>query len=300
MTNANSPAEFPAAPVSPVAVQSSSPQEKSEAGAASALKRVGPFLWWLVTGFGLIPAILGAKHRKNDEIVTYSVHRSFFLWGIILTGFVGALWVYHWPGSALVWGWIYLFVLLYTFVTLLYDVSTPRALIWGGVVLLIWISSRYLEQVRGMILLTGVFHFMRSLHPTLNPGFATVLSFMLLIPWIASLFHSFCYGRTIFSPNTIEEWHLGIGSEITDRTGMKFRSHYRDWLETILGLGAGDIEAVDPNHAVVKRWENIVFLVFQWKRLDQVFHQRAATVDNAPEDPVEVEEVKVRPPAKVD
>jgi len=296
MTNANSPVEFPATPVAPAVVQPSSSSAPSSAGSAvSAITRIGPFLGWWFTRFGLIPMLLHGKSRRADEIVTYSVHRSFFLWAIILTGFIGALCVHEFPGSALIWGWIYLFVVLYTFVTLLYDVSTPRALIWGGIVLLIWISSRYLEKVRGMILLTGVFHFLRSLHPTLNPGFAIVMSLMLLVPWIASLFHSFCYGRTIFSPNTIEEWHLGMGSEITDRSGMKFRSHYRDWFETILGLGAGDIEAVDPNHNVVKRWENIVFLVFSWKKLDQVFHQRAATVDNAPEDPVEVEEVKNHP-----
>ncbi len=296
MTNANSPVEFPATPVAPAVVQPSTTSAPSSGGrAVSAITRIGPFLGWLFTGFGLIPMLLHGKSRRADEIVTYSVHRSFFLWAIILTGFIGALCVHEFPGSALIWGWIYLFVVLYTFVTLLYDVSTPRALIWGGIVLLIWISSRYLEKVRGMILLTGVFHFLRSLHPTLNPGFAIVMSLMLLVPWIASLFHSFCYGRTIFSPNTIEEWHLGMGSEITDRSGMKFRSHYRDWFETILGLGAGDIEAVDPNHNVVKRWENIVFLVFSWKKLDQVFHQRAATVDNAPEDPVEVEEVKNHP-----
>ncbi len=296
MTNANSPVEFPATPVAPAVVQPSTTSAPSSGGrAVSAITRIGPFLAWLFTGFGLIPMLLHGKSRRADEIVTYSVHRSFFLWAIILTGFIGALCVHEFPGSALIWGWIYLFVVLYTFVTLLYDVSTPRALIWGGIVLLIWISSRYLEKVRGMILLTGVFHFLRSLHPTLNPGFAIVMSLMLLVPWIASLFHSFCYGRTIFSPNTIEEWHLGMGSEITDRSGMKFRSHYRDWFETILGLGAGDIEAVDPNHNVVKRWENIVFLVFSWKKLDQVFHQRAATVDNAPEDPVEVEEVKNHP-----
>ncbi|HTL28878.1 MAG TPA: hypothetical protein VL282_06655 [Tepidisphaeraceae bacterium] len=277
-------------------------QEPRETGGGfwSAVKRIGPFLWWIITGFGLIPTLLGHNARRNDEIVTYSVHRSFFLWAIILAGFVGAGWVHVYPGSSLVWGWIYLFVLLYTFVTLLFDVSTPKALIWGGIVLLIWISSRYLEEhLHRLMFLTAVFRFLRSLHPELNPGFALVMSLMLFVPWIGSLFHSFCRGRTIFSPNTIEEWHLGIGSEITDRSGMKFRSHYRDWLETILGLGAGDIEAVDPNHNVVKRWENIVFLVFTWKKLDQVFHQRAATVDNAPEDPVEVEEIK-RPAAKVE
>lgn len=236
--------------------------------------------------------LLRGRSRKNDEIVTYSVHRSFFLWLIILTGFAGSVWVHHYPGSGLVWGWIYLFVLLYTFVTLLYDVSTLRALLWGGIFLLLWISSKYLQDVKGLRTLGGLFAYLRGLHPELNPGFATAMSWMLLIPWVMSLFHTFSRGRTIFSPNTIEEWQLGVGSEITDRTGMKFRTHYRDWFETLLGLGAGDIEAIDPNHKVVKRWENILFLAFTWRKLDAVFHQRAATVDNAPEDPVEVEEVK--------
>jgi hypothetical protein len=35
-------------------------------------------------------------------------------------------------------------------------------------------------------------------------------------------------------------------------------------LESFLGLGAGDLEAVDATHQVVKRWENILFLSFYW------------------------------------
>ena len=72
-----------------------------------------------------------------------------------------------------------------------------------------------------------------------------------------------------------------VGREITDRSGLKFRSRYRDLLETLLGLGAGDLEAVDANHQVVKRWENILFLAFLWRRLDEILHQRSAVVDNA-------------------
>jgi hypothetical protein len=294
MTNTNSPVELAPAPVPPVAAHAEPSVARAKGGFFAALKRVGPFLWWIITGFGLIPLLIHAKKRRSDEIVTYSVHRSFFLWALILTGFVGWLWVGHWPGSAVIWGWIYIFVALYTFTTLLYDVSTPKALIVGGILLLIWISSRYLENVRHLTLLTGALRALRNLHPELNPGFALVMSLLLFVPWFLSLFHSYSYGRTIFSPNTIEEWHLGMGSEITDRSGMKFRSHYRDWFETLLGLGGGDIEAVDPNHNVVKRWENIVFLIFIWRRLDQILHQRAATVDNAPEEPVEVEEVRSR------
>jgi hypothetical protein len=111
---------------------------------------------------------------------------------------------------------------------------------------------------------------------------------MLLFPWIGGLFHSFSRGRKTFSPNSIEEWFLGEGREILDRNGLKFRSRYRDVFESVLGLGAGDLEAVDNNQQVVKRWESILFLFFVWKRLDQVLHQRAAVMETAQSEPVAV------------
>jgi hypothetical protein len=134
-----------------------------------------------------------------------------------------------------------------------------------------------------MYLLSGAFDHMRSLHPTLSAGFASVVSWLLLFPWIGGLFHSFSRGRKTFSPNSIEEWFLGEGREILDRNGLKFRSRYRDLFESVLGLGAGDLEAVDNNQQVVKRWESILFLFFVWKRLDQVLHQRAAVMETSAE-----------------
>jgi hypothetical protein len=111
------------------------------------------------------------------------------------------------------------------------------------------------------------------------------MSWLLLIPWIGALFHSFGRGRKVFSPNTIEEWFVGEGREITDRSGLKFRSRYRDLFETALGFGAGDLEAVDGNHHVVKRWENVLFLAFVWRRLDMILHQRSAVVETTKVEP---------------
>ena len=52
----------------------------------------------------------GAKSArfKVEEISVYCVHRSFFLWALILTGFVGAFAVHH-HGRPLLWGWVYRF-----------------------------------------------------------------------------------------------------------------------------------------------------------------------------------------------
>jgi hypothetical protein len=253
------------------------------ASVGHSIKKLFAFAWWLLTGFGLLSHLFSRKssRSKQEEIVIYCVPRSFFLWAIILVGFVAATLVRAYPGTAVLWGWIYIWVLLYTFVTLLFDVSTPKFLLWAGIFTLVWLTSKYLEDVRDWYLLSGVFHHIRGLHPALNPGFASVISWMLLFPWIGGLFHSFSRGRKTFSPNSIEEWFLGEGREILDRSGLKFQSRYRDIFESVLGLGAGDLEAVDASHQVVKRWESILFLFFVWNKLDAVLHQRAAVMETA-------------------
>jgi hypothetical protein len=135
---------------------------------------------------------------------------------------------------------------------------------------------------------------MKSLQPALSPGWVSAFSWLLIIPWITSLVHTFGWGRVTISPNGVEEWHLGQGSEITDRVGLKFRSRYYDILETLLGAGAGTLEALNNDHSVVKKYDNVLFLYFWWVRLDEILHQRAAVIDNAPDDAVEVEEVNLK------
>ena len=99
------------------------------------------------------------------------------------------------------------------------------------------------------------------------------------MPWIGSLLHMALNGRKKFTPNEIGEFHFGEGSELTDRTGLRFRTKYRDVLETILTFGGGDLLAVDNHQNVIKRWDNIIGLFFFWKDLDRVLHQRAAVMD---------------------
>ena len=253
--------------------------------------RVIGFVGWVLSGFGLFTRFRRGAHSKTEEVVVYAVHQSFFLWALIIIGFLGAFGVRHWPGSAGFWGWIYIWTLLYTLVTLLYDMSTMKFLLWVGIFSFLWLIGRYLEDMQYIPLVSRFAAALRGMHPQLNVGFAMVISLILVPAWIGSLFATFSRGRKTFSPNSIEEWYIGEGSEITDRAGLKFRTRYRDIFEMILGLGAGDLEAIDGTGKVVKKWSNILFLAFTWPRLDEILHQRAAVVDNAPEDPVEVRDV---------
>src|SRR4051812_3540413 len=76
-----------------------------------AVRRILGFLGWILSGFGLLGFFTRrrAGGRKGEEIVIYTVHQSFYLWLIILVGFVGGECVKHSLGSPLLWGWVWVF-----------------------------------------------------------------------------------------------------------------------------------------------------------------------------------------------
>jgi hypothetical protein len=242
-------------------------------------------VWQFLRYMFMLPVLLVRGRRgKMEEVTVYSAHPSFFLWMLIVIGFISAAVVRHRPDWAGFCGWLYVWALLYFLVTVLYDFSTRKLALWALIFALIWITSNYFEQVRHWAVLGPVFAYLGSLDPKLDPGTVTVLSWLLLLPWIGALLHMALNGRKRFSPNEIGEFHFGEGSELTDRTGLRFRTRYRDVLETILTFGGGDLIAVDNHQNVIKRWDNIIGLFFFWNDLDRVLHQRAAVVDLTEED----------------
>lgn len=227
-----------------------------------------------------LPVVLIRGRRGNvDEVTVYSAHPSFFLWALILVGFVSASIVARSPNWAGFFGWLYVWVLLYFFVTLLYDFSPRKLGLWTLIFALIWLLSKYVEHNKNIALLSFVSAYLTGLQPKLDPGSVTVLSWLLVLPWCGALLHMALNGRKKFTPNEIGEFHFAEGSELTDRTGLRFRTKYRDVLETLLTFGGGDLLAVDNHQNVIKRWDNIVGLYFLWKDLDRVLHQRAAVMD---------------------
>jgi hypothetical protein len=242
-----------------------------------AFKAVFQFARFMIT---LPVTLIRGRRGTIDEVTVYSAHPSFFLWILILVGFVSAEIVRKSPDWAGFFGWLYVWLTLYFLVMLLYDFSARKLGLWVLIFALIWIASKYVELLKHVAVLSPLLEYMARLQPKLDPGFATVLSWLLLLPWIGSLFHMALNGRKKFTPNEIGEFHFGEGSELTDRSGLRFRTKYRDVLETILTFGGGDLLAVDNHQNVIKRWDNIIGLFFFWKDLDRVLHQRAAVMDS--------------------
>ena len=223
--------------------------------------------------------LLRGRRGKMDEVTVYSAHPSFFLWLLIAVGFVSVAIVKQAPGWSGVFGWLYVWVLLYFLVTLMYDFSMRKLSLWALIFALLWLASKYVEHLKNVAMLGSVFEYLMSLQPKLDTGTVAVLSWLLLLPWCYSLVHMALNGRKRFTPNEIGEFHFGEGRELTDRTGLRFRTKYRDVLETILTFGGGDLIAVDNHQNVIKRWDNIIGLYFFWNDLDRVLHQRAAVVE---------------------
>ncbi|HEY2840689.1 MAG TPA: hypothetical protein VGJ26_16150 [Pirellulales bacterium] len=241
-----------------------------------ALRAVYQFARFMIT---LPLVVIRGRRGTIDEVTVYSAHPSFYLWLPIVVGFACAAIVEKQPDLAVDLGWLYVWVLLYFMVTLLYDFSARKLGLWVLIFAMAWLTSKYFEDIKNVAILSTVFHYLAGLQPKLDPGTATVLSWLLLLPWCGSLLHMALNGRKKFTPNEIGEFHFGEGSELTDRTGLRFRTQYRDVLETILTFGGGDLLAVDNHQNVIKRWDNIIGLFFFWKDLDRVLHQRAAVMD---------------------
>src|SRR5437764_2994221 len=138
----------------------------------SLIRRIIGFVGWVLSGFGFFS--VRRQHSKSEEIVLYAVHQSFYVWALVLTGFIGALWVRHWPGSAGAWGWIYIWVLLYTLITLIYDMSSMKFLLWVGIFTFIWLIGRYFEDMKYVPLVQDFHIFIVALRPHLDAGFALV------------------------------------------------------------------------------------------------------------------------------
>ncbi len=245
----------------------------------------------IVTRFGRIIAapFVAVGHivrggRKPDEIVLYSAPPAFYLWfvismGAVLNLLVGKLLL---PSAG---AWIFIFTLVYFLLAILYDMSLKKLALCTLVVTTLWLFAQYMENRHHIVFLSTILHHLAVLNPQYDHGTVSVLCWLLVIPWVASIFEMVFDRRKQFSPNEIAEFHFGEGSELTDRTGLRFHTKYRDVLETLLSFGGGDLLAVDNQQRVIKRFENIVGLWFHWDKLDRILHQRATLLDEDEDKP---------------
>jgi hypothetical protein len=221
---------------------------------------------------------IARRRSKVDEVVVFSAPPAFFLWIVIAAGF-GLRWLISIGLSDRAGAWLFIFTLIYFLLAILYDMNLKKLALCLLIIAVLWLFGKYLEGLHHVAILGPILHHFAALDPQYDHGTISVICWLLLIPWVASLFAMLLNRKKKFSPNEIAEFHFGEGSELTDRTGLRFVTKYRDVLETVLGFGGGDVLAVDNHQVVIKRYENIVGLWFKWEKLDRILHQRATLLD---------------------
>lgn len=218
------------------------------------------------------------KSKSVDEVVVYSAPPAFYLWFVIAAGFSLAALVPTMVSEQAA-AWVFTGVMFYFLIAILHDLGLKKLVLVTLFIALLWLFARYMETLHNMVILGRLLKHFAALDPHFDRGSVQVLCWLLLIPWIGSVLEMTLNRKKKFSPNEIAEFHFGEGSELTDRSGLRFVTRYRDVLETILGFGGGDLLAIDNHQNVIKRYENIVGLWFYWRKLDLILHQRATLVD---------------------
>ena len=255
-----------------------SPSEKTQPPAAKS--KSGMSIGRIIAAPFVVIGHLVRGKTKIDEVVVYSAPPAFFLWIVIAIGFLLRLLVPTHILTPEAGAWIFIFTLIYFLLAILYDMSLKKLILCTLVVAVLWLFARYMESLHHIVILGAIMKYFAALDPKYDHGTVTVICWLLIIPWVASLFEMAFNRKKKFSPNEIAEYHFGEGSELTDRTGLRFMTKYRDVLETLLGFGGGDLIAVDNQQRVIKRYENIVGLWFHWGKLDRILQQRATLVED--------------------
>jgi len=125
---------------------------------------------------------------KIDEVIVYSAPAAFFLWVVIAVGFLLNLLV---PTNILTLqagAWIFIFTLIYFLLAILYDMSLKKVLLCTLVVAVLWLFAKYMEGRYSIAILSPILHHFAALDPKYDHGTVSVICWLLLIPWVASLF----------------------------------------------------------------------------------------------------------------
>lgn len=243
---------------------------------------------WVASGFGAF-GTFGGPNYHTDEVVLFNVNKAFFVWLPMVFGFISLPFISHGVAPG-VFAWIFIAINIYVLLCILFNIDFMKLSIITGVVGLVWLFAYWLKS-HEILLFSHIANYIVNINPKLDYGFVVAWSWCLFLIWVASIIHAVGYCRVIITSNSIEERHFGMGNEITDRMGLKFRLRYYDLLECILGLGSGTLEARRNDGSLVKKFDSILFQFFWAKRLDEILNQRTTIVDNSSHNPVDVEDI---------
>jgi hypothetical protein len=92
---------------------------------------------------GLASRFTPRPRFKVEETICYSVHPSFYLWPLIIFGWIIGALIHYNPSHALGYSWMYIWILFYTTMMLMFDIGAIKLVVASAFLGLIIVSAKY-------------------------------------------------------------------------------------------------------------------------------------------------------------
>jgi|GEM_PF-2146894 len=237
-------------------------------------KIFGILLWPFI--FVFRPLIFRVtKEHGNPKVHFTSFSALFYLWPVMVVGWLGVLLYDVVRPEVLGWAWIT--TLLLVMITIATDIDRNKLIGLALVVGLCWAVGFILQSNQDIPVLSGIYGFFAKQEVQFNVGMANVISIIILIIQIGVIGYAWVDGRYEITTREITHRKMLRTSDSLPRAAKRIKQDWRDIAELIIGLGAGDVIVLDTQKNIIMRIPNVPFLWFFRHDVDHVLEVIATT-----------------------
>ncbi len=213
--------------------------------------------------------------RGNPKVHFTSFSTLFYIWPILVVGVLGVLLDGIVTPAVLGWAWVT--VVLAVIICIGADIDRTKAIALIAVVLILWFGGVLLKERHDIPVLSYIYTYLAGLNVQFNPGTAKVFNWATFIILLLVVGNAWFDGRFEITTREITHKRMFRTSDSLPRAAKRVKRDWRDWGESVLGLGAGDLIVLDSNRNVVMRIPNIPFLWFFRQDVDHILEVLATT-----------------------
>lgn len=230
------------------------------------------------------PLVFRVGHDKgNPKVYFTSFSTLIYLWPIMVMGWIGPLIVGHWVFTEEVVGWLWITVTLLVIICIGSDTDRNKTLALMAIIIILWLAGVLIEAKQGIPVLSRIKAYFESYDVRFDRGTAGVFSIATLIIMLFAIVVAWFDGRYEITTREITHKRIFRTSDSLPRAAKRIKRDWRDLIEVVLGIGAGDVKVIDSNSTEVMRIPNVPFLWFFRHDVDHILEVLATTEVEADE-----------------
>ncbi len=215
--------------------------------------------------------------KGNPKVYFTSFSTLMYLWPIMVVGLLGC-WLVgaEWVGETMM-GWIWITVMLMVLIAVGADTDRNKVFYIGLMLAVFWSLGLLLQRDQGIPVLSHIYDYFAGMNVAFDPGTAKVFSVVTSVILTLVVASAWFDGRYEITTREITHRRVFRTSDSLPRAAKRIKRDWRDLMEVLLGLGAGDLIVIDSNKNIVMRISNIPFLWFFRHDIDHILEVLATT-----------------------